>query len=241
MRDLLTNSIALHDQLEAVHGPLLMHSTPGALRPRLREVPSLIAWVFCFTAYIAVRTQEPTVRDMLTYCWLVIRKVLRHGGQGWQDYDHSFRSQAAIDCSLRWNTLLPDLQASTILGQPAGSGTYCSLCTGVDHAAAQCTLAYVQQPTTPVTLSGSSSTAPSSGSHRPTTARSWLERPICTSWNSGGVSTQALAHTGMCEPHVVFGTEPGNVEAPLSTHRIRGSCGRRLFQLIQLLSASSGQ
>ena len=43
MRDLLTDNVALHDQLEAVQGPLLTPSTPGALRARLREVPSLIS------------------------------------------------------------------------------------------------------------------------------------------------------------------------------------------------------
>ena len=117
MRDLLTDDIALHDQLEATDRPLLMHSTPGALWPRLREVLSCIAWVFCFMAYIAVRTQDPTVPDMLAYCRLTIREALRHSGQGWQDYDRSFHSQAAIDSFLRWKMLLPDLQASTILSQ----------------------------------------------------------------------------------------------------------------------------
>ena len=32
MRDLLTNNIALHDQLEVVQGPLLNVVTPGVLR-----------------------------------------------------------------------------------------------------------------------------------------------------------------------------------------------------------------
>ena len=181
MRDLLTDNVALHDQLEAVQGPLLNTATPGALRPRLREVPSLISWIFCFTAYMAVRTQDATTRDMLTYCRLIIREALRHGGQGWQEYDRSFRSQAAIDRSLRWNILLPDLQASTILGQRVGGGTYCSLCRGVDHAPAQCALGFMQQPlttqpptTTVTTMRGSSRRF---GQLR--------NRPICTSWNTG--------------------------------------------------------
>ena len=87
MRDLLSDNITLIDQLEAVHGPLLTAATPGALRPRVREVPSLISWVFCFLAYTAVRTTDLTTRDMLAYCRLVVREGLRHGGQGWQDYD----------------------------------------------------------------------------------------------------------------------------------------------------------
>lgn len=62
MQDRLTDNIALHDQLEAVQGP----ATPGALRARFEEVPSLISWVLCFAAYMAIQTQDTTTRDMLT-------------------------------------------------------------------------------------------------------------------------------------------------------------------------------
>ena len=200
MRDLLTDNVALHDQLEAVQGPLLTPSTPGALRARLREVPSLISWVYCFTAYIKVRTQDETTRDMLSYCRLIIREALRHGGQGWQDYDRSFRSQAAIDRSLRWNVLLPDLQASTILGQRAGGGSYCSLCRGVDHSAAQCALAIIQQPLIspqppPV------ASVPSSSSRRLVPPSGRTSRPVCTSWNSG-----ACIYPGSCSYRHVCAT-----------------------------------
>ena len=52
MCDLLADNIALHDQLEDLHG----HTT--SLNPRLREVPSLASWVYCFAAYMAVRTED---------------------------------------------------------------------------------------------------------------------------------------------------------------------------------------
>ena len=96
MWELLSDNLALHDQLEVVHGPLLSASTPGALQARMREVPTLISWVYCFAEYMAVRRTDPLTRDMLAYCRLLIRESLRHG---WQDYDRSFRSQAAIDRS----------------------------------------------------------------------------------------------------------------------------------------------
>ena len=41
MRDLLVDNMALYDQLESLHGQLMIGSTPGVLRTRLREVPSL--------------------------------------------------------------------------------------------------------------------------------------------------------------------------------------------------------
>ena len=51
MRDLLSDNAALHEQLESIQGPLLSAVTPAGLRPRVREVPSLISWVFCYLAY----------------------------------------------------------------------------------------------------------------------------------------------------------------------------------------------
>ena len=151
MRELLSDNLALHDQLEAVHGLLVPAMTPGSLRARMWEMLSLISWVYCFTAYMAVRTSDLLTRDMLAYCCLIIQEALHHEGPGWQDYDRSLRTQAAINQSLQWNSLLPGLQAATILGQRAGGGVYCSLCRGMDHMAAICVLSYMQ--TTPDVIS----------------------------------------------------------------------------------------
>ena len=46
MRDLLSDKVALHNQLEAIQGPLVNAVTPCVLCPRVRQVPSLISWVF---------------------------------------------------------------------------------------------------------------------------------------------------------------------------------------------------
>ena len=68
----------------------------------------------------AMGTNDELTRDLITYCRLIIQEALRHGGQGWQEYDRSFHAQAAIESTLHWNGLLPDLQATTTLGQWAG-------------------------------------------------------------------------------------------------------------------------
>ena len=54
MRELLTDNLALHDQLEAVQGLPGLVSLPAALRTCQREVTSLDSWMYCFTAYMAV-------------------------------------------------------------------------------------------------------------------------------------------------------------------------------------------
>ena len=188
MRELLSDNIALHDQLESVHGSLQTVATPGALRARMREVPSLSSWVYCFAAYVAVRTTDPLIRDMLTYMRLVVREALRHGGGGWQEYDRNFRRLAAIDSSLRWNSLLPDLQVATVLGQRGNGGVFCSLCRGIDHTATQCALTYMQQPMT--------TTSSQDNAGRVQDSRSRSQRPfarICASWNRGN-----CAYPGAC-------------------------------------------
>ena len=68
-------------------------SLPGMLKSRLREVCTLPTWVYCFLAYVAMRTEDDQVRDMLAYARLIIRESQRHGGAGWLDMTGSFGSR----------------------------------------------------------------------------------------------------------------------------------------------------
>ena len=49
MRNLLADNISFHNQLEDFHGHI-WPSTSAHLCPRLRKVPSLSSWVYCFCA-----------------------------------------------------------------------------------------------------------------------------------------------------------------------------------------------
>ena len=134
MRALLTDNVSLIQQLDTFGGNHAFPSLPGMLRPRLREVTSLPSWIYCFLAYIAIRANDQGVRDMLAYAHLMVREAQRHGGSGWLDYNRVFRQQAALDPSLRWNTLHPGIQAA--IGRTAGSTLLCSICREPDHTAA---------------------------------------------------------------------------------------------------------
>ncbi len=173
MKDFLADNMSLVSQLEAVQGFPAVHML-GPTRPRLREVTSLPTWCYCFIGYMATLTSDPTTRDQLAYARLLIREAQRHGGLGWLDYDRAFRQQIATDPSMRWNTLLPGLQASTILSP--GQGSFCTLCRMVDHTRAQCALAYLEPPI-PSTLAA----AHPQGTRR----RSRAGVNICVSWNRG--------------------------------------------------------
>ena len=169
MCDLLADNVAVcqHD----IHGAMGVQVLPDSSRPKIREVTSLPSWVCCFLIYIAVGTADPVARQRLTYAVLLIREALRHGVQGWLEYDCLFRQQAAIDPTLPWNLIHPGLQATTMLGQSARPGTFCLICAETDHSAPQCAMAQLQQPT----LRSGNSTTPRAGT----------VRRICSSWNEG--------------------------------------------------------
>ena len=151
MRDLLTDNIALLRQLETFGGQYPMPMMPGFLKPRLRDITTLPSWVYCFLAYTAIRSPDPATREMLAYARLVIRESQRHGGRGWLEYNRVFRQQAALDHTMRWNTLLhPGIQVGTVVGQAPTQRLFCTLCREPDHTADQCALAYLQAPTDPL-------------------------------------------------------------------------------------------
>ena len=115
MRDLLADNIALLSQLSWLQGvgtlPLsTVHCT------RLCEVLSLLSWIYCFAAYVAIRTPDQLTRKMLVYAWLIIREALKHGGPGWAEYDRVFRRQLSINPLLSWNTLEPRQQPLLVNG-----------------------------------------------------------------------------------------------------------------------------
>ena len=77
MRELLSDNIALHNQLEAIQRHTSLAVLPSTvLFTCPREVPSLVSWIFCFTAYVAVWTSNPLAWDMLAYCCLLIHEAL---------------------------------------------------------------------------------------------------------------------------------------------------------------------
>ena len=231
MRDLLADNVSLHAQLEDLHGQAPFVSTPMPFRPRLREIPSLTSWTYCFLAYAAVRSRDPQTRDLQAYCRLLIREALRHGGSGWQEYDRSFRRQAAIDMSIQWNTLQPGLQAATLVGSGGTPGVHCHICREPDHSATQCALAPVQQPVLQTPAPGpiayrmsGPATAPRRISRPPCRPESLLG--ICASWNRG-----VCAFPGTCTyKHICGVCQFGHrgIECPMAPegsdyHRLRST------------------
>ena len=76
MSNPLTDNITLLNQLTSLQGTISL-SLNTVNRTRLREVPSLVSWLYCFTAYVAVCTSDPLTRNMLAYSHLIIQETLR--------------------------------------------------------------------------------------------------------------------------------------------------------------------
>ena len=115
-----------------------------------------------------------------------------------------FRHQRNINPSLTWSSLLPDLQAATILGQRQEQGTFCSLCQGSHHSNTQCALASLHQPgSTPLTPSLKMNTQRYKVRHP-----DQLLQPVCTSWNMGACMFPGQCNFHMCVQLVHWCTEP---------------------------------
>ena len=190
MRDILADIIALLSQLSSLQGVGTL-PLPTVHRTRLREVPSLVSWMYCFAAYVAIRTPDQLTREMLAYARLIIREALKHGGPGWAEYDRVFRHQLSINPLLSWNTLEPSLQAATILVQWNTGGTLCSLCQDCDHTSSQCAWAPLQQQLQP------SPSVVVAAPYRPPRRVETLQR-ICVSWNKGNCSRQQCSFRHVC-------------------------------------------
>ena len=154
----------------------------------------MASWLYCFNTYVTVRTSDPLTRDMLAYSRLLIREALSHGGSGWLEYDRIFRRQVSIAPDLHWNTLLPSLQASTIISCRSQNGTFCTLCRECDHIESQCALYVMQQPLqTPVSQSQRSTEFPTRPQRRPETAMH-----ICVAWNKGSCTRHRCNFRHVC-------------------------------------------
>ena len=103
---------------------LINEVMPGVMRPRLREVVSLPTWLYCYMAYVAMRTPDPLTREMLAYARLIIRETQCHGRSAWVEYDHVFQQQMELDSSQRWNVIHSRIQAATLAGQGAWPGGF---------------------------------------------------------------------------------------------------------------------
>ena len=79
---------------------------PGESRRPRREVPDLLSWIQCFSAYagIVARQHPEKTRELFAYMAMVVREARRCGGGGWHEYDAMFRQLAATTATCDWSS-----------------------------------------------------------------------------------------------------------------------------------------
>ena len=125
MKEFLHDNVLLGKRLDAMGATALLGPAWGstAKPANMRDFPSLISWISCFTTYIAILGEAfpHLVRSHLAYMSLIITEASRNGGEGWRSYDTVFRQNAANNTDADWTRLDSSLHSSTFLAQRAES------------------------------------------------------------------------------------------------------------------------
>lgn len=108
---------------------------------RRREIPDILSWVQCFSAYAAiVGTQYPgKMKELLAYQALIVSEYRRCGGKGWLLYDVAFRQQITDFGETDFSKLNQSLYLTTFAAH-GGKGRSCGLCMLSDHSQEECAL-----------------------------------------------------------------------------------------------------
>ena len=207
LKEFLPDNLELMKRMEAVDRAAFS-GLPPSLRPKMREVPSIAAWAYCFGQYVAVLAESHPhlVKDRLTYMCLILSEARKNGGRGWSDYDTLFRQHAAAgdqepshpELQMDWTRLETSLHATYLVGGRDREGRLCRHCGGSDHEAEWCALralthprtepkpGYMPAPSTPP------SHYPRGKTRTPTTV------PICIQWNRGDCSREVCRYRHAC-------------------------------------------
>ena len=159
MRELLADNISLYNQLEDFRG-----HTSG-FHPNVLEVP-------CF--HRGCTSSQSTRQSLhqtfgLVRCWHTAGSLfMKHSGMGTM----AAWVRLYLSPSLPWHSLVPGLQAATILSTHPSGGQFCTIYHEPDHSAGQCALSVAQPP------AYSHSGRPSQRAHV----------NICFSWNQSRCS-----------------------------------------------------
>ena len=126
---------------EMVNAPAKFTFFPGCeiLRPKRRQIESIVDWVKAFTVYCAALLQKhPEQRnELLAYQLTIIKASQQYDGLQWRAYDTHFRVSAAATGSKSWSKLDTDLYTRFFTGRAKLVST-CSSCDSTQHTHWHC-------------------------------------------------------------------------------------------------------
>lgn len=205
--DYIDMSEFLKDNMEADRRRALMESDGAGSsfsnKPLRREVPDLMSWLQCFSAYAAVvGSQYPEkAKELWAYQAMIIGEARRCGGRGWALYDSAFRQRVSSLTEVDFSKLNQALYSTTFLAY-GGRGRFCASCSMSDHTPEECAL-HPNRSMPVIQLRGEFGTT----GHR---EREWAERPPetkrqrgpsvrpCFAWNDGKCAYQNCRFDHVC-------------------------------------------
>ena len=176
----------LKDNMEAERRRMLTDSGTQAHftnRQTRREIPDILSWLQCFSAYAAVVSSEhpEKMRELLAYQAMMVNEARRCGGRGWLLYDAAFRQQIRSFETVDFAKINQSLYSTTFLAYGAAGGRprFCPDCMMADHSQEECAL-HPSRALPVVQMQGMT------GRMRATESRGKRERSgSCYTWNEG--------------------------------------------------------
>ena len=115
--------------------------SPGCeiLRPKRRQIESIVDWVKAFTVYCAALLQKhPEQRnELLAYQLTIIKASQQYDGLQWRAYDAHFQVSAAATSNKSWSKLDTDLYTQFFTGRAKLMST-CLSCDSTQHTHLHC-------------------------------------------------------------------------------------------------------
>ena len=102
-----------------------------------RKIDSMLAWTEAWSVYCAVILSQQSERafDLVCYQLLICQAARKYKLSAVLEYDARFRQSAAIDRTMVWSSVNPDLYTQCMTGQALA---LCTSCKRPGHIAANC-------------------------------------------------------------------------------------------------------
>ena len=196
MAELLKDNMEAERHCTAIEG----ESSRGLLgqRESRREVPDILSWLQCFTAYVAVLCSwyPAKAKELWAYQATMISEDRRCGGKGWSVYHALFQQQITSIEAADFSKINQGLYATTFLAY-GGRGQFCQSCLASDHTHSECVLHPNQS--VPVVRVGQAA-VPQVRNEGP----QWQQDPkrsvkgSCVAWNDGMCTGPYCKYSHVC-------------------------------------------